>query len=85
MTKLAPVSHKMSISASLLNFRSSTMAYFEGISVPSENFMGNRLDSNVGRKYWKKTLYVNLFIFLLSKYHRTMQMPPFVIPYPYSK
>ena len=44
----------MSISASLLNLRSSTMACFEGSSIPSENLTGNRLDVNVGRKYWKK-------------------------------
>ena len=38
--------------ASLLNPRSSTMARFEGITVPNENLTGNRLDANVGGKYW---------------------------------
>ena len=31
------------------------MARFEGISIPNENLTGNRLDANVGGKYWQKT------------------------------
>ena len=38
--------------ASLLNPRISTMARSEGITVPNENLTGNRLDANVGGKYW---------------------------------
>ena len=41
--------------ASLLNPKSSTMAYFEGITILNENLTGNRLDANVGGKYWQKT------------------------------
>ena len=54
MTKLASFLHKISISASLLNFRSSTMAHFERVSNLSENWMGNRLDANISGKYRKK-------------------------------
>ena len=32
------------------------MVRFEGITVPNENLTGKRLDTNVGGKYWQKTI-----------------------------
>ena len=55
MAKLASFLHKLRISGPLLDFRTSVVSCFTGISINNNSWYGSRLEANVGGKYLKKT------------------------------